>query len=108
MKLDLSRYKVTLVLMPHDMRAGFPTLSAIAERELGICIRRGEDAVVFLSKRRTLAKIILTDVSGCTIISRTLHAGTFKRLCAAASGSATRPLTVKELCTYLDGGLPAA
>lgn len=42
MKMDLSAFKIHLVLCPVDMRSGFRSLSLIAETCLGIDVGQGQ------------------------------------------------------------------
>lgn len=103
MNLDLGTRAITLVIAPYDMRAGFATLSRIARLELGIDVGAGKDAVVFLSKRREICKIIMADESGATLITRRLHAGRFKKLVARLEDPMLAELSEEELLRYLDG-----
>ncbi len=58
MNLDLSTGKISLILCPTDLRSGFNRLSAMALKYLSIDVSKGNDWVVFVSKRRNIAKII--------------------------------------------------
>lgn len=104
MVTDLSAYRLTLVLVPQDLRAGFKTLAQLAEQRLAIDVFQKRDAVVFLSKRRTICKIIVADEHGSNLLTRVLHYGCFRKLTAVAEGKASAPITKKQLLAYLDGG----
>lgn len=97
MNLDLSTGKISLILCPTDLRSGFNRLSAMALKYLSIDVSKGNDWVVFVSKRRNIAKIIHSDDKGSLMISRKLHTGCYQRLMADADGAASRALT-KDKC----------
>lgn len=59
--LDLTKGKITLVLVPWDLRAGYYKLSQTAKNSLRIDVEEGNDWVVFISKHRNFAKIIHSD-----------------------------------------------
>lgn len=103
MKLDFSSGKVTLVICPFDLRAGFYKLSATARDYLNIDVAKGRDFVVFVSRKRHCAKIIYQDKKGSVLITRHLTQGSFQQLTGALTGPAAKTLTVKELALYLDG-----
>ena len=101
MNLDLSTGKISLILCPTDLRSGFNRLSAMALKYLSIDVSKGNDWVVFVSKRRNIAKIIHSDDKGSLMISRKLHTGCYQRLMADADGAASRALTKDKLLTLL-------
>ncbi|MDY5905102.1 MAG: IS66 family insertion sequence element accessory protein TnpB [Succinivibrio sp.] len=103
MNLDLSTGKISLILCPTDLRSGFNRLSAMALKYLSIDVSKGNDWVVFVSKRRNIAKIIHSDDKGSLMISRKLHTGCYQRLMADADGAASRALTKDKLIKYIDG-----
>lgn len=103
MKIDFSLGKITLVLVPFDLRYGFYRLAQISAELLHIDINKGQDYVVFVSKKRSIAKIIHSDSNGNLLITRKLHHKKFQLLLARANGPAADPLTAKESESYLDG-----
>ena len=78
MKFDFSDCKITLVVAPIDMRAGFNRLALLANAFLSIDVQQGQDVVIFLSKRRKIAKIIWADSKGTSVVTRRLHVGCFE------------------------------
>jgi len=103
MKIDFNKGKITLVIVPFDLRYGFYRLAQISAELLHIDINKGQDYVVFISKQRSIAKIIHSDTKGNLLITRKLHQNKFQLLLARANGPAAEPLTAKELESYLDG-----
>lgn len=103
MKIDFASRKTTLVATPVDGRLGIFGLASIAQYHLGIDISRGEDFVVFVSKRRQICKVIFWDDRGACLISRRLHSGRFARYLMDAEGCAAAPITASQLAAYLDG-----
>ncbi len=103
MKIDFTQGKITLVVVPFDLRYGYYKLSQVASEYLHIDVNRGQDYVVFISKHRSIAKIIHSDARGNLLITRKLHQNKFQMLLARTEGPATEPLTAKELESYLDG-----
>lgn len=104
MKLDLSQYKIHLVLSPVDMRQGFRGLSLIAESCLGIDVSKGADCLVFVSSRRLTCKVIWCDDKGCVVMGRSLMSGRFAKFLARCEESDASVISVDELMTFLDGG----
>ena len=102
MNIDFSRGRVTLVLAPIDGRAGFLKLAGIAEAQLGIPVTAGGEFVVFISRKRSVCKIIFSDDRGYTLVTRRLHQGRFLKLLTSQKASDIR-LTPDELSRYLDG-----
>jgi hypothetical protein len=103
MKIDFSQGKVTLVVVPFDLRYGYYRLAQICSEFLHIDLSKGEDYVVFISRRRHTAKIVHSDSRGNLLLTRTLHQGKFQQLMTRAEGVAAEPLSVQELERYLDG-----
>ena len=104
MNFDFENGQITLVIAPVDMRAGYRRLAAIASAFLGIDVGAGGQFVVFISKRREIAKMIWSDSSGSAVLTRRLHSGRFERFLAeTASMSPTRKFTEKDLMNFLDG-----
>ena len=63
MKIDFNNGKITLVIVPFDLRYGFYRLAQISAELLHIDINKGQDYVVFISKQRSIAKIIKYEIS---------------------------------------------
>ncbi len=103
MHIDFSKGKITLVVVPCDLRFGFKRLSQVASELLHIDVNQGKDYVVFISKSRNIVKIIHSDSKGNLLITRKLHINRFQQLMEKVDGPATESLTVKELESYLDG-----
>lgn len=103
MRLNFSDCKITLVVAPIDMRAGFNRLALLADAFLGIDVLQGQDVVVFLSKRRKIAKIIWADSKGTSVITRRLHVGCFEAFLARNSGPASKHFSMEDLMSFLDG-----
>ena len=103
MKISFENRRVTLVATLFDLRSGWAKLSVFARDQLGIDLMAGKDAVVFVSKTRQIAKVLMADSCGITLITRKLHAGRFPHLRMAIEGDAKLPLKVRELESNLDG-----
>lgn len=94
---------VTLVICPFDLRAGFERLSSVARACLDIDVSQGRDCVIFISKDRTLCKMIWADTKGnCTLV-RKLQRGRFERFLEKAECPATRPLTPEDFARFING-----
>ena len=91
MHIDFTKARLTLVIVPTDLRCGFNRLSEIALQYLHIDVTKGNDYVVFISNK------------GSILIVRHLDQGRFERLMGAATGPAVKKLTAQELYLYLDG-----
>lgn len=96
MKLDFADYRVTIAIVPVDLRAGYVRLSAIASCLMNIDVDQGRDVVVFMSKNRQLCK-------GHTLLNRRLNRGSFQKLLARAEDPNGMPVTKAEVLRYLDG-----
>lgn len=103
MNINFTQGKISLVLVPTDMRGGFDRLALIAGQFLKIDISKGEDWVVFISRKRHVVKIIHADPQGSLLITRKLHHGSFQQLMSRVSGPAVKSLSADELMSYLDG-----
>lgn len=103
MTMDFSKLRITLLLAPVDMRAGFYRLAVLAQALLHIDVTEGNDAVVFLSKRRQVAKLIWADAAGVSVLTRRLTSGTFEALLARVGGDDGHAFTAEELFKFLDG-----
>ena len=102
MKLDLSNYRISLVICPVDMRRGFLSLSALALTLLNVDVGQGRDCVVFVSSRRTVCKVIWADEHGAVMLTRSLKQGRFSRL--LDQSLITHEIALSELTHFLDGG----
>ena len=70
MRVDFSAARLTVVVAPVDMRAGFAKLATIAESLLQIPVASGGHYVAFVSKHRKLCKVIWCDDSGSCLLTR--------------------------------------
>jgi len=104
MQLDFSGYKISVALVPGDMRQGYFSLCTVAKALLQIDVDKGEDMVVFISKRRKVAKVICRDAKGPIMLIRYLDLGCFQRLLGRNGGKAVESISREELMLYLDGG----
>ena len=73
MNIHLQDVHVTLVISPTHLRCGYHRLHSIAQDQLGINLKDGKEAVVFISKTRRICKIITSDNRGTMLLTRTLH-----------------------------------
>ena len=103
MKPDFSTLRMTLVLVPHDMRCGYFRLSMLARDWLSIDVILGRDVVVFISRSGGIAKLLLADDKGSNLLTRKLRSGCFQRLAALKNAAPGQRLTKAELMAYLDG-----
>lgn len=96
--------RIFLARAPTDMRKGIDGLSALVRERLDKDPLSG-DAFVFVSRRRSMLKILLWDVSGFWLATKKLERGTFAvrgRLGdIAATGS--HALSVAELMNIIEG-----
>ena len=102
MRLDLSAYRISLVICPVDMRRGFRSLSALAMSLLNIDVSQCRDCVVFGSSRRTVCKTIWADAHGAAMLSRSLNQGRFNQL--LEQSELRHKISLNELMNFLDGG----
>ena len=84
-----------------DMRKGFNGLYGLITDELGRDPLSG-DCFLFVSKRRTRAKVMLWDGTGLCIFSKRLERGRFASLWTSTSSDALE-LTMSELSLFLEG-----
>lgn len=103
MNFDFSRYNITLVLGPVDMRCGYDRLAMTVSAVLDIEVDQGRDCVIFISKNRGLAKMIWHDGRGKAMLIRRLRGRRFEKFLALAGASDSLSLTVDELKLLLDG-----
>ena len=94
MHIDFTKARLTLVIVPTDLRCGFNRLSNIALQYLHIDVTKGNDYVVFISKSRRSAKIIGYDNKGSILIVRHLDQGRFERQRLNTHSKALGPRTV--------------
>jgi hypothetical protein len=99
---DLADRRITLVLCPTDLRGGYERLSLLASACLNIELTKKEDCIVFISKARTLCKVVYCDDAGTVLISRRLYRGRFQQLMAKVNTRPERVLTILELFEFLD------
>lgn len=102
--LNFKGYRFSLVFSPADMRYGFPTLSALALHCVGIDISRRRDCVVFVSKNRTIAKMIWANDKGSFVLTPKLDQGRFQQILARIDAGEEMKLTGELLLKYLNGG----
>ena len=105
MSLTFKGYRFSLVFSPADMRYGFPALSALALRCVGIDVSQCRDCVVFVSRSRTSAKMIWADNKGSFVLTRKLDQGRFQQILARIDAGEEMKLTGELLLKYLDGGI---
>lgn len=103
MNLNLEGLKIVLVIAPVDGRSGFDKLACIARLYCGIDVDRKEHAVVFVSRRLAVCKIIFRDDRGRTLITRWLDEGRFERFLQRENETPKTTLTRTELMKFLDG-----
>ena len=103
MKIDLTNYRLHLVLCPMDMRGGFGSLGALADVALSVNVLEGRDCVIFVSKTRSLCKAIWCDDSGSMLLTRRLKTGRFARLVARAQEGAALLASPEEIDDFFSG-----
>lgn len=81
MNFNFNTGRITLIIAPVDMRAGFERLSLIAAGLFGNDVDAGKDFVIFISRPRKIVKMIWTDERGTSLLTRCLKEGTFERFC---------------------------
>lgn len=86
---------------PTDLRKGFAGLAGLVQQELGRDLLCG-DLFLFVSKRRTSAKVLQWDGTGLCIYSKRLARGQFAALWRRAESGEVR-LTMAELALFLEG-----
>mgnify|MGYP005929291497 CR=1 FL=1 len=104
MCINFKGYRFSLVFSPADMRCGFATLSALAQRCVGIDITQCRDCVIFVSKNRTIAKMIWADNKGSFLLTRKLDQGHFQQVLARIDAGEDMKLSADLLLKYLNGG----
>lgn len=103
MNLNFLKLRITLLVAPVDMRAGYGRLATFSQSLLGIDVDRKKDVIVFISKHRQIAKLIWADDAGVCVLMRRLNAGRFEAFMTRVDEAATKPLTQKDLNRFLDG-----
>ena len=102
MNFNFNTGRITLIIAPVDMRAGYERLSLIAAGLFGIDVDASKDFVVFISRPLKIVKMIWTDERGASLLPRRLKEGTFKHFCTQ-DDCRQRHFTRKELLQFLDG-----
>ena len=76
MKMDYSIARLTIVVAPIDLRAGFMRLATIAKCLLGIPVTKGGHFVAFIGKHRQICKVIcaITKAAACSRANSTRDA----------------------------------
>lgn len=82
MNFNFNTGRITLIIAPVDMRAGYERLSLIAAGLFGIDVDAGKDFVIFISRPRKIVKMIWTAERGASHLTRRQKEGTFERFCA--------------------------
>lgn len=72
-----SDVRVYLYTRPCDMRKGFDTLSALAEKHFRLDVQSG-GLFVFFSRKRDRVKILYWDLDGFAMWQKRLETGTFR------------------------------
>ena len=103
MNLSLKDYQIILVIAPVDGRSGFDKLASIARMYCNIDVDDKKHAVVFISRRCNVCKIIFRDARGRTLITRWLNQGSFERFFQRENESPRTKLSRNELMKFLDG-----
>ncbi len=102
MNLSLENYQIVLVIAPVDGRSGFDKLASTARLYCNIDVDEKKHAVVFLSRRYNVCKIIFRDERGKTLITRWLNQGCFERFLQRENDPPKTNLTRDELMKFLD------
>lgn len=103
MLLDFNERQIELVLVPQDLRGGYASLCAIAQRYLNINLRDNKHYVVFISKSKSIAKIIGHDPKGTVMVVRHLEQGKYQQLLSDIDSGSVKSLSKEQLFKYLDG-----
>lgn len=100
---DFSGYHLTLIVAPVDGRYGYDRLAAIGRIHCGIDVDNQTDALVFISRRYGVAKVILRDDHGRTMITRWVDVGRFEKFLYRDGEMQKTTLSKDELLSFLDG-----
>lgn len=103
MSLNLKGYRISLVFSPADMRLGYLGLSSLARQCLGIDTDQCNDCIVFVSRHRTIAKMIWSNDKGSFTLTRKLNNGRFQQILARIDAGEDMKLSKELLMKYLDG-----
>jgi len=103
MNLNLEGLKIVLVIAPVDGRSGFDKLACMARLYCGIDVDKKQHAIVFVSRRLAVCKVIFRDDRGRTLITRWLDEGRFERFLQRENEAPKATLTRAELMKFLDG-----
>jgi len=93
--------RVWVCAEPADMRRGFDGLRALAQQALGRDVLDG-DLILFISRNRHQAKVLLWDGTGLCIYAKRLERGLFNAPWLAP-GHQPWQLTTSELALFLEG-----
>lgn len=86
---------------PVDMRCGFDRLRTLAQQALGRDVLNG-DVILFISRNRHQAKVLLWDGTGLCIYAKRLERGLFNAPWLSPGRQPWR-LTTTELALFLEG-----
>ena len=100
---DIGYRRVTLVLTPVDMRCGYESLSRFAQRCLFIDPDTCREIVIFVSKKRGIAKLIWADEKGAWLLTRRLHKQKFARFEQLLRSQEILDLTQDDVWAFLNG-----
>ncbi len=100
---DLRGKRLTLDLNPCNQNLGIPGLTARALR-YGIDLRKGEDAMIFVSRDRKRLKIVTSDPTGQFLIAKHLDHGGFQRILASIMSKGLQEISFQELAIFVEGG----
>ena len=103
MNFDFAKKRITLLIAPVDMRAGYGRLAVIAQALLNIDVDEKRDLVVFVSKRRQIVKLIWSDDHGSALLTRRLRAGAFETFRVRIDDPAGKSFSIRDLNSFLDG-----
>ena len=98
--LSFGRRRIFLCRQAVDMRKAFDSLSDYVRCELGMDPFQG-DVVVFVSKDRTRAKVLVWESTGFWLCAKRLETSRFL-LPEAVRGTGALPLSVAQVTTLLD------
>ena len=103
MMFDIGSRRITLVLAPVDMRCGYASLSCFAQECLFIDPDTGREVVIFVSKKRGIAKLIWSDEKGAWLLTRRLRKQKFARFEQLLRTQEVLDLTPDDVWAFLNG-----
>ena len=103
MSFNLKGYRFSLVFAPTDMRRGYVGLNILAKQFVGVDVGKCRDCVVFVSRNRTIAKMIWANDKGGFMLTRKLNDGRFQQILARIDAGENMELSADVLLKYLDG-----